>query len=69
MNFKILLFPSKPAVHETFIDRYICVSCRIAFTLVGANGNSITDNRAERVSFPPGDVTYQQQQQQRQIHI
>lgn len=42
------------------------VSCRIAFTLVGANGNSITDNRAERVSFPPGDVTYQQQRQQNQ---
>lgn len=41
------------------------VSCRIAFTLVGANGNSITDNRAERVSFPPGDVTYQRQRQQR----
>lgn len=39
------------------------VSCRIAFTLVGANGSSITDNRAERVSFPPGDVTYQQQNQ------
>lgn len=61
--------PSKPGVHEILMDRYMGVSCRIAFTLVGANGNSITDNRAERVSFPPGDVTYQQQQRQQNRDI
>lgn len=58
MNFKTGLFPSKPAVHETLIERYNGVSYRSALTFVGANGNSITESRAERVSFPPGEVTY-----------
>lgn len=69
INFKILLLPSNPAVHEMLIARYIGVSCRIAFTLVGGNGNSITDNRAERVSFPPGDVTYQRIKREKPVKI
>lgn len=57
INFEIGLFPSNPGVQLTLIARYNCVSKRKAFTLVGGNGNSMTDKRAERVSFPPGDVT------------
>ena len=40
--------------------RWVCVFSRSAFTLVGANGSSITLNRAERVSLPPGEVTMQE---------
>lgn len=57
MNFKIGLFPSNPGVHDTLIARCVTVSNRSDLILVGANGNSITLNLAERVSFPPGDVT------------
>lgn len=57
MNFNTGLLPSKPGVHETLIARCIGESRRSAFTLVGANGNSMTLKRAERVSLPPGEVT------------
>lgn len=58
MNFKIGLLPSNPGVHDTLIALCVTVSNRSDLMLVGANGNSITLNRAERVSFPPGDVTF-----------
>lgn len=57
MNFKIGLFPSNPGVHDTLIALCVTVSNRSDLILVGANGSSITLNRAERVSLPPGDVT------------
>jgi hypothetical protein len=57
INFNTGLFPSNPGVHDTLtaLNEFI----RSAFTLVGAKGSSITLNRADLVSFPPGEVTIQ----------
>lgn len=57
MNFKMGLFPSNPDVQDTLIARCVSVFSRSALTFVGAKGSSITDNRADLVSLPPGDVT------------
>lgn len=56
MYFKIGLFPSKAWAQLTFTLRW---SMRSALTKVGAYGNSITFNLAERVSFPPGETREQ----------
>lgn len=53
------LFPSKPGVQLTLTARCAAVSSLSAFTLVGANGSSMTLNFADRVSLPPGDFMAQ----------
>lgn len=56
MNFIIGLFPSNVGVHETFTDLGMR-DTRTDLTPDGAYGSSITSRCAERVSFPPDDIT------------